>query len=111
MPPLDSPEGLKWLMALLDAIGGVDFVVFDNLMCLTLGDLREETTWATLKPVVLELTKRRIGQLWVHHTGHDKSRAYGSKTFQWMMDVVLQGDAVSGHADADVAFKLDFHKA
>ena len=111
MPPLDTPEGLAWLLELIESVGGVDLVVFDNLMCLTQGDLREETTWTALKPVVLELTKRRIGQWWVHHVGHDKTRPYGSKPFQWMMDLVLLGEAVPGHRDADVAFKLTFQKA
>jgi hypothetical protein len=111
MPPLDSEDGLAWLLVLIGSIGGVDLVVFDNLMCLTQGDLREETTWTALKLAVLELTRRRIGQWWVHHVGHDKSRPYGSKSFQWMMDLVLLGEAVTGHEDADVAFKLAFQKA
>jgi hypothetical protein len=115
MPPLDTPEGAEWLGTLLDMLKapdgkGIDFVVFDNLMCLTVGDLREETTWAGLKPLVLALTKRRVGQFWLHHVGHDKTRPYGSKTFQWMMDLVMLGEAVTGHEDADVAFKLSFQK-
>jgi hypothetical protein len=111
MPPLDTPEGLEWLLALVAMVGGVDFIVFDNLMSLCAGDLRDEQSWKDLKPLVLELTKRRIGQLWIHHTGHDKSRPYGSKTFQWMLDAVIVGEAVEDDDGADVAFKLTFQKA
>ncbi len=111
MPPLDSEDGQAWLLALVKQVGGVDFIVFDNLMSLCVGDLRDEESWKNLKPLVLELTKRRIGQLWVHHTGHEKSRPYGSKTFQWMLDAVIVGEAVEDDGGADLAFKLTFQKA
>jgi hypothetical protein len=29
------------------------------------------------------------GQLWVHQTGHDETKGYGTKTRQWQMDVVI----------------------
>jgi hypothetical protein len=111
MPPLDSEDGQTWLLALVEKVGGVDFIVFDNLMSLCVGDLRDEESWKSLKPLVAELTKRRIGQLWVHHTGHDKSRPYGSKTFQWMLDAVIVGEAVEEDDAADVTFKLTFQKS
>jgi hypothetical protein len=94
MPPLDTEEGQVWLDSFIESIGGVDYIIFDNFMSLCAGDLREETTWACLKPYVIALTRRRIGQLWLHHVGHDKSRPYGSKTMQWHMDVVMLGEAV-----------------
>jgi hypothetical protein len=110
MPPFDMEEGQKWLDAFIEAIGGVDFIILDNFMCLCAGDLRDEESWQALKPYVLSLTRRRIGQLWLHHVGHDKSRGYGTKTKEWQMDLVMLGEAVEAPG-ADVAFKLTFPKA
>ena len=110
MPPLDTDDGQKWLDAFIDRIGGVDLIVFDSLMCLCAGSLKEEDGWLILKPYVLGLTKRRIGQLWVHHVGHDKSRGYGIKSREWQMDTVMVGEKVELNG-ADVAFKLSFTKA
>ena len=110
MPPLDTEDGHQWLLAFIEKLGGVDFVVFDNCMALTVGDLREETTWATLVPLCSSLSVRKIGQLWLHHTGHDKSRAYGSRSSpgRWTPRASARP---SNDNDADVSFKLDFQKA
>jgi hypothetical protein len=59
---------------------------------------------------VHRLTKRRIGQLWIHHSGHDTSRGYGTKTREWQMDLVMHLDAVV-RPDTDVSFTLTFPKA
>lgn len=110
MPPLDSEDGHAWLLAVIEAVGGVDFVVLDNVSCLTVGDLREETTWRPLVPLARELSRRKIGQLWLHHVGHDKTKAYGSRTFAWQMDAVGIGSAVSRDG-ADVSMKIEWQKA
>ena len=94
MPPIDTPEGQAWLDEFIIKLGGVDFIIFDNFMCLCATDLRDEEGWRQLKPYVLNLTKRRIGQLWLHHVGHDKSRLYGTKTREWIMDTVALGETV-----------------
>lgn len=110
MPPLDSPEGGEWLFSVIEAVGGVDFLVLDNVMCLTAGDLREETTWRELVPLSRELSRRKVGQLWLHHVGHDKSRPYGSRLFAWQMDAVILGEAVARDS-ADVSVRLVCQKA
>lgn len=110
MPPLDSEDGQVWLDTFLAALGGVDFIVFDNFMSLCASDLRDEEGWQSLKPYVLALTRRRIGQLWLHHVGHDKTRSYGAKAREWHMDVVMLGEACEA-SGADVALKLTFTKA
>ena len=56
------------------ASGPLDGACFDNLMSLVVGDMKEEDAWRDTMPLILELTKRQIGQLWVHHTGHDASQ-------------------------------------
>lgn len=109
MPPLDSDEGRDWLLAVIEMLG-VNFAVLDNVMSLTAGDLREETTWRALVPLARELSRRTVGQLWLHHVGHDKSRPYGSRLFAWQMDAVILGEAVH-KPDADVSVRLVFQKA
>ena len=110
MPPLDSEDGHAWLLAVIEAVGGIDFVVLDNCACLAAGDLREETTWRAMVPLARELSKRKIGQLWLHHVGHDKSKVYGSRAFAWQMDAVGVGTAVS-RPGADVSMKIEWQKA
>ena len=110
MSPLDTEDGHQWLFRFIDKLSGVDFVVFDNCMALTVGDLREETTWRSLVPLCRALSVRKVGQLWLHHVGHDKSRAYGSRIFTWQMDAEGIGEAVNDN-DADVSFKLTWKKS
>ena len=108
--PLNTPAGQKQIEDVLKRIGRVDFIFFDNIMSLIAGDMKEEDGWRQTLPWIKSLTKRSIGQLWLHHTGHDESHGYGTKTREWQMDVV-------GHCrrlvqpGIDVAFQLTFTKA
>jgi len=104
MPPLNTKPGQKWLDAFIAAKGPFDFIVFDNLQALLVGELKEEQAWADVQSYVLDLTKRHIGQLGLHHTGIDESRGYGSKMKKWQLDLVAEGDE-------DLAFSLKFTKA
>src|SRR5262249_54047852 len=56
------------------------------------------------------LTRRKIGHMWLHHTGHDENKGYGTKTREWQMDTVLFGSRVK-RSDTDVSVKLEFRKA
>src|SRR5262249_28303427 len=85
-------------------------VIFDNVQALLLGDMREEEPWQQTLPWVRDLTHRCIGQLWVHHTGHVKTHAYGTKTREWQLDTVMLGEKAENE-DADIAFTLTFTKA
>jgi hypothetical protein len=109
MPPLDSEEGAEWLLGVV-ALLKPDFVIFDNVMSLTGGDLREETTWRALVPLSRALSRDKVGQLWLHHVGHDKTKPYGSRLFAWQMDAVILGEAVTREG-ADVSVRLLFQKA
>src|ERR1035437_1804210 len=75
--PLNTIDGQAWMNALIDKIGGVDLVILDNIMSLTVGDMKDPEPWQQTIPWVLSLTKREIGQIWMHHTGHDVTRSYG----------------------------------
>jgi hypothetical protein len=110
IPPLNSETGRQWVFALIEALGGVDAVVFDNVMSLLAGDQKDELAWSDTLELVQTLTTKRIGQLWLDHTGHDSNRQYGSSTKAWRFDAVgvmtpLADDQV---ARGEVAFTLSF---
>lgn len=108
--PFNTPEGAAWLLAFIDRIGGVDLVVFDNVMCLTSGDMKDPEAWQRTMPLVLHLTKAEIGQIWAHHTGKNAGDSYGDKSREWQMDTHLHLDAVK-RDDTDVSFSVTFKKA
>ena len=88
MPPLNDEGGMQWVLDLVTALGGVDCIIFDNVMSLLSGIQKEEEAWKGVEQLVLKLTSLRIGQLWLDHTGHDRSRQYGSSTKAWKFDAV-----------------------
>jgi hypothetical protein len=86
--PLNTEEGHRFIMALIAAVGGVELIVFDNVMSLITGDQKDEIPWSDTNPLVQGLSNRRIGQLWLDHTGHNTDRQYGSSTKAWRFDAV-----------------------
>lgn len=108
--PLNTPAGKELIEQVIEKVGGVDAVIFDNVMALISGDMKEEDGWQRALPLVNSLTKRSIGQLWVHHTGHDATRSYGTKTREWRMDTVIHATEQK-RIDTDVSFSLEFQKA
>lgn len=110
MPPLNTEQGMQWVLDLIDALGGVDAVIFDNVMSLITGDQKDEVPWSDTLPLVQKLTAKRIGQVWLDHTGHNSDRQYGSSTKAWRFDAVgvmtpLEGDQQGRH---ELAFQLSF---
>jgi len=108
--PLNTPAGQQCIEQIIDRIGGVDLILFDNTMSLTSGDLKDGESWQQTLPWVRSLTRRAIGQIWIHHTGHDETRSYGTKIREWQMDTVIHLEAVV-RPDTDVSFSLQFRKA
>jgi RecA-family ATPase len=112
--PLNTPEGQAVIDAVIQRIGGVDLIHFDNVMSLIAGDQKDEEGWRQTLPWVRSLTKRNIGQIWVHHTGHNESHSYGSKIREWQMDTVIKLEQEVDEdrpRNADISFKLTFPKA
>jgi hypothetical protein len=110
--PLNTREGQAAVWKLIEEVerrlgGRLDAICFDNIVSLLLGDMKEEDAWRDTMPLIKALTKRRIGQLWLHHTGHDTSRGYGTKTREWQLDLVMHLTEVK-RPDTDVSFALDF---
>src|SRR5262249_55438093 len=99
--PLNTPQGQTFIDHFIHKIGGVDMVFFDNIMALITGDQKDEEGWRQTMPFVLRLTRQNIGQFWLHHTGRDASRGYGTKVREWQMDNVWHLDKLE-RVDADV---------
>ena len=107
--PLNTAAGEAYIERFITQIKP-DFIVFDSIMCLLMGDMKDGVSWSAVMPWVRSLTRRRIGQLWLHHTGHDGSRSYGDKTKEWQLDTVMHMEAIE-REDTDVSFALEFRKA
>jgi hypothetical protein len=54
-----------------------------------------------------KVTSKRIGQIWLHHTGHDTSKGFGTKTREWEMDTVVKLTT----AENDQSIFIEFKKA
>jgi hypothetical protein len=108
--PLNTAAGAAILNGLIDKVGGVDGIVLDNIMSLIAGDMKEEEGWRQTLPLVTSLTKRGIAQVWLHHTGHDETRGYGTKTREWRMDNVIHL-TTEERPDTDLSFRFEFRKA
>jgi hypothetical protein len=108
--PLNSPEGQKFIDDVIERIGGVDLIIFDNIMSLIAGDQKDEEGWRQVLPWTRTLTRQGIAQIWVHHTGHDESRSYGTKTREWQMDNTIHLTRVE-RPETDVSFEWSFRKA
>jgi hypothetical protein len=107
--PLNTLQGqaqIEWQIA---RIGKLDLILFDNVACLLAGNMKETEQWAATMPWVKSLTRRSIGQIWMHHS-NEENKSYGDKTREWSMDTVVQMEAAE-RPDTDVSFLLGFRKA
>jgi hypothetical protein len=105
--PLNTAAGHEFMMRLVASIKP-DVIIFDNVMSLISGDQKDEIPWSETLPLVAKITALGIGQVWLDHTGHDKSRQYGSSTKGWRFDAVGIMTTVEDVADGEVSFQLSF---
>jgi hypothetical protein len=108
-PALNTDEGEEWFERVIKD-WGYEFIIFDNVQSLLDGNLAEEETWKAIQPWITSLTSRGVGQLWIDHTGHDRSRHYGSSTKTWQMDTNMLLEEIEP-TGGGLAFKLKFLKA
>ena len=108
--PLNSDAGRKFVLDFIKTKGGVDLAIFDNVMALTTGDMKDEESWQQTLPLVTQLTALKVGQIWIHHTGYNKEHGYGTSTREWRMDTVMLFTEQK-RPDTDVSFSLTFTKA
>jgi hypothetical protein len=113
--PLNTPGGQAYVDLLITACeeNGIklDLVIFDNIQALIPGDMKDEESWRQVLPWARTLTKRSIAQIWFHHTGHDESHSYGTKTREWEMESVMLMKRVPVDTGVDLAFGIEFTKA
>jgi hypothetical protein len=111
--PLNTEKGQNFVHALIEAIGGCDCVIFDNVMSLVNGDQKDEVPWSETMPLVMALTAKHIGQIWLDHTGHNTDRQYGSSTKAWRFDAVGVMTALpdSQQVRGEVSFIMSFDGA
>jgi hypothetical protein len=110
LAPLNTEAGQQFINHIIEAIGGIDCAIGDNVQALLSGDMKDEEPWQQTLPWVRELTRRAIAQIWAHHTGHDETHGYGSKTREWQLDTVALLERIERPED-DIAFKMTFTKA
>ena len=107
MPPLNEEDGEKWLMREISLIEP-DLIIFDSIMCLLAGVMSEEESWGPVKHLIRRVTSKKIAQLWLHHSGHDGTKGYGTKTREWEMDTVVRLAFADDNHDA---VAMEFRKA
>jgi AAA domain len=107
MPPLNEEDGEKWLMREIKAVQP-DLIIFDSVMSLLSGVMGEEESWAPVKHLLRRITRFKIGQIWLHHTGHDGTKSFGTKTREWEMDTVARLAFADDNREAVV---MEFRKA
>ena len=59
--------------------------------------MAEEESWEPIKPLGRMLSGRRIGPSWMHHTGHDANKGFGTKTREWEMDTVISAKKAAAY--------------
>jgi AAA domain len=107
--PLNTRSGQKWLEKVINQVTP-DFAIFDNIQSLLSGPMNEEQSWTDTLPLIHELTRNHIGQLWCHHTGWDQTHGYGTSTREWQIDTVMRMKPIDSASD-HVHFELEFTKA
>jgi hypothetical protein len=111
--PFNTQDGRAWLEREIARINP-DLIIFDSIMCLTVGALTDDRAWAPVAELMGWLTGRRIAQIWLHHTGHDPTRGYGLKAREWRLDTVVmltKGDEDGLEAEDGAPIELRFAKA
>jgi hypothetical protein len=112
MQPLDTAEGARWLLDMMDKLGRFDHVTLDNRASLAGGDLAgDDASTTALKLLQRQITKLNAGQTWLHHTGLQLDRGYGRKSREWELDSVAVGERLEDLSGSDVAMRLSFKKS
>jgi hypothetical protein len=106
--PLNTTEGRLLILAKVES-WGAEAVFFDSRMSLTAGDMKDEEGWLASMQLVKDLSKRRVAQVWLDHTGHETGRIYGTKTKEWSFDNVAL--LTKAGQPGEISFTLEFTKA
>jgi hypothetical protein len=58
MPPLNTAAGQRFVDSVIEGLGGVDFIIFDNIQALLLGDMKDEEPWQQTLPWIRDRAMR-----------------------------------------------------
>jgi hypothetical protein len=72
--------------------------------------MKDTESWAATMPWLTSLTARKMGWIWIHHTGHDEGHSYGDKSKEWGLNNLIRLERVE-RDDTDVSFTIRFEKA
>lgn len=106
----DLNRGTDQLDSFLSSRERYDLIVLDNLAALTSGELKEEAAIQALESWMKRLSRSGTAQIWLHHTGHNESRSYGSNRALWGMDVALLIKPIRS-SSGEITFELRFTKS
>ena len=109
LQPINTEAGQQFVLRLAAALD-VEGIIFDNVMSLIGGDQKDEVPWSQTLPLVGELSRRKIAQVYLDHTGWVAERQYGSATKGWRMDAagVMTALPDDQRQRGEVAFSLSF---
>jgi hypothetical protein len=108
LAPLNTEHGQQFIYDLITALGGLDVIIFDNVMSLIVGDHKDEAAWSDTLPLVAGLTRMGIAQVWFDHTGHNAAQQYGTSTKAWRFDSVGIMTRLNEADPRETAFSLSF---
>jgi hypothetical protein len=107
--PLDTPEGQSQIRALIAATGA-QVVFFDNLYSAVIGSIvggsDKNGAHDKVVPFLKSLSKAGVASILFHHSGHEKSRAYGDDRYAWQMTSHLHIEAATDRADGELRIVL-----
>ena len=86
--PFNTQAGRAWLEREIGRLKP-DLIVFDSVMCLTVDAMGDDRAWRPVAELMSWITSKRVAQIWIHHTGHDPTRGFGTKSREWRLDTVV----------------------
>jgi len=107
--PLNTEAGRQWLLRLI-ALTQPDLIIFDSVMSLLSGVMKEEETWSLTNQLVRDVTAMGKSQIWIDHTGWNSDHQYGTATKGWFFDAIglLQAPQDTQHGEHETVFDICF---
>jgi hypothetical protein len=108
IPPLNTKAGHWWVFKKI-AEFKPDFIIFDNIFCLTNNHTASAKGWINevVEPLMMEIARRGIGQLWIQHTGKSGKVQHGTKAREFRLTINLIGQRMK---DRGIGFNLRWVK-
>jgi len=109
LPCLSTKEGQQIIN---DNLEGVKLIIFDNMSSLFFSiNENEAESWTPIQRWIIELKRRGISTLFIHHSGKNNSQR-GTSRKEDIMDVILSLKKPSDYSGKDGAsFEVNFKKA